>query len=194
MLNRVLIVLAAALLIVFGISANNDEPAEAVQPGFICEDLDSGKIDTVGDPATVERTAPDGFLISGYCVKAGTEKFFIVVDPPQKVVIVDHPVKDSVSHYSLEYVEIPKTDPTPTPTPTSDPTPTPTPTPEDTELPTLPLPEDPSPSPTPGPERDILAATGPEETKAIVTWGLGLTSVGLLVYLLSLWARRRFAR
>lgn len=82
-------------------------PAVATQPDFICEGYDSGKIDTVGDPATVEVTAPEGKLISGYCVKAGTEKFFIEVDPPSKTVVVDHPTKDSVSHYSLVYVDAP---------------------------------------------------------------------------------------
>lgn len=81
-------------------------PAHATQPDFICEPLDSGKIDTIGDPATVTVTAPDGFLIDGYCVKAGTTKYFIVVDPPTATVIVDHPDKDSVSHYSLSYVAI----------------------------------------------------------------------------------------
>jgi hypothetical protein len=81
-LNRVMIILTVVLLAVFGVSLSNNEPAEATQPGFICEPLDSGKIDTVGDPATVEVTAPEGMLISGYCVKAGTEKFFIPVSPP----------------------------------------------------------------------------------------------------------------
>jgi len=81
--------------------------ASATQPDFICEAYDSGKIDTTGDPATVEVTAPEGMLISGYCVKAGIEKVFVVVDPPQKTVIVDHPTKDSVSHYALQYVNVP---------------------------------------------------------------------------------------
>lgn len=110
-------------------------PAHATQPEFICEPLDSGKIDTIGDPATVTVTAPDGFLIDGYCVKAGTTKVFVVVDPPAATVIVDHPDKDSVSHYSLSYVAIPpecedgecveppcETDCEPTPTPTPEPT------------------------------------------------------------------------
>ncbi len=96
--------------------------ASATQPDFICEAYDSGKIDTTGDPATVEVTAPEGKLISGYCVKAGTEKFFVEVDPPQKTVIVDHPTKDSVSHYSLRYVDevVELTETTPT-APTVDP-------------------------------------------------------------------------
>ncbi len=78
--------------------------ANATQPDFICEDLDSGKIDTTGDPATVTVTAPAGYLIDGYCVKAGTTKHFIEVEPPAAIVVVDHPEKNSVSHYSLSYV------------------------------------------------------------------------------------------
>ncbi len=96
--------------------------ASADQPDFICDAYDSGKINTTGDPATVEVTAPEGKLISGYCVKAGTEKFFVEVDPPQKTVVVDHPTKDSVSHYALQYVDEPVelTEATPT-APTVDP-------------------------------------------------------------------------
>lgn len=94
-----------SILLAFGVTAVAlPSAAVATQPDFICEDLDSGKIDTVGDPATVTVYAPPGYLIDGYCVKAGTTKYFIVVDPPAASVIVDHPDKDSVSHYSLSYV------------------------------------------------------------------------------------------
>ncbi len=102
--NRFLAALAT-LAIALGVSVVALPLAAAAdQPGFICEELDSGKIDTTGDPATVTVTAPAGFLIDGYCVKAGTTKHFIAVDPPAAVVVVDHPIKDSVSHYSLSYV------------------------------------------------------------------------------------------
>ncbi|MFF2275104.1 hypothetical protein [Agromyces sp. NPDC058126] len=82
-------------------------PAQATQPSFICEPLDSGKIDTSGSPATVTVTAPEGRLIDGYCVKAGTTKYFVPVEPPQATVVIDHPTKDSVSHYSVSYVDVP---------------------------------------------------------------------------------------
>jgi hypothetical protein len=77
-------------------------PADATD---VCPGLDSGKIDTTGDPATVTVTAPDGFLIDSYCVKAGPGFVIINVDPPAETVVIDHPTKDSVSHYSLSYVE-----------------------------------------------------------------------------------------
>jgi hypothetical protein len=95
----------AALALALGISVvAMPLAASATQPDFICEDLDSGKINTSGDPATVTVTAPAGYLIDGYCVKAGTTKHFIEVDPPAAIVVVDHPTVTSVSHYSLSYV------------------------------------------------------------------------------------------
>lgn len=109
MKRTIMAAMTAAALAIGGIAVA--APAVATQPDFICEGYDSGKIDTVGDPATVEVTAPADKLISGYCVKAGTEKFFIEVNPPAKVVVVDHPEKDSVSHYSLVYVDEPKPEP-----------------------------------------------------------------------------------
>lgn len=109
MKNRILVALIATGIALSGVIVA--APAAATQPDFICEPYDSGKIDTVGDPATVEVTAPAGKLISGYCVKAGTVKVFVPVTPPAKVVIVDHPTKDSVSHYSLVYVDEPAADP-----------------------------------------------------------------------------------
>ncbi|SIO17655.1 hypothetical protein [Agromyces cerinus] len=99
---RVAATVVSALALTLAVGAL---PAQAAKPAFICEPLDSGKIDTVGDPETVTVTAPDGKLIDGYCVKAGTTKYFVPVVPPQKTVVIDHPDKDSVSHYSVSYVE-----------------------------------------------------------------------------------------
>lgn len=84
------------------------------QPDFICDEDGAGwgpKIDTSGDPATVEVTADAGMLIDAYCVKAGTTKHIIQVDPPAATVIVDHPEKNSVSHYQIHQVKIPEEEP-----------------------------------------------------------------------------------
>lgn len=75
----------------------------------VCPELDSGKIDTTGDPATVSYTAPEGKLVSEYCVKAGSEESgggvrMITVNTPAKSVTIDHPDVDSVSHYSVTWV------------------------------------------------------------------------------------------
>ncbi|NYG19431.1 hypothetical protein BJY17_000178 [Agromyces hippuratus] len=99
---RVAATMVSALALTLAVGAI---PAQAAKPAFICEPLDSGKIDTTGDPETVTVTAPVDKLIDGYCVKAGTTKYFVPVDPPQKTVVIDHPDKDSVSHYSVSYVE-----------------------------------------------------------------------------------------
>ena len=94
---RIIGVWSTAALLVFGLSLNVDATTD------LCPDLDSGKIDTVGDPATVTFTAPPGYLITSYCVKAGTTAVFVTVDPPASSVVIDHPDKDSVSHYSVAY-------------------------------------------------------------------------------------------
>jgi hypothetical protein len=84
------------------------------QPDMICAEAGfETKVDTVGDPATVEVFAPEGFLIDAYCVKAGTTKHIITVDPPAASVVIDHPEKDSVSHYQVRLVEIPDVEITP---------------------------------------------------------------------------------
>ena len=99
---RVAATMVGALALTLAVGAL---PAQATPHESVCEPLDSGKIDTTGDPATVSVTAPVGQLIDGYCVKAGTTNYFVPVEPPQQTVVIDHPDKDSVSHYSVSYVE-----------------------------------------------------------------------------------------
>ena len=77
----------------------------------VCEGLDSGKIDTSGDPATVTVFAPEGKLISQYCVKAGSATQedggpeYVVVNPPVKTITFGHSSGKDVSHYSLSFVD-----------------------------------------------------------------------------------------
>jgi hypothetical protein len=81
-------------------------PTAMAQSDNPCPPGDSGKIDTVGDPETVPFTAPEGKLIWQYCVKAGSDGYVLVpVEPPSASVTIDHPTKDSVSNYSLFYVD-----------------------------------------------------------------------------------------
>lgn len=100
---RAAAVMVGALALALGAGAM---PAQATQPEFICEPLDSGKQNTTGDPATVTWTAPGDQLIDGYCVKAGTTMVFVPIDPPVKTVTIDHPTKNSVSHFSVSYVDV----------------------------------------------------------------------------------------
>lgn len=120
-------------------------PAVAQQE--VCGGLDSGKIDTSGNPASVTVTAPEGFLIDGYCVKAGSDESgagveYVTVSPPQATVTIAHPSGKAVSHYSYSLVAI-QTPPT-SPPPTTPPPSLETPPSETTENP---------------PEAEVLGAT-----------------------------------
>lgn len=123
-------------------------PAAFAAPGDVCEPLSSGKIDTTGDPATVTLTAPDGMVITGYCVKAGSAKqgdgpVYVELDRSQWVsaITISHPTGKAVSHYSFSLG-----------------TPAPAPNPE---LP-APNPELPAPNPeAPAPNPEVPAPGAP---------------------------------
>lgn len=90
----------------------------------VCAPLDSGKIDTVGDPLSVTVSAPEGYLIDGYCVKAGSSKqglgpVYVDVDPPQATITITYPDGKAVSHYALSYTEVPPSSTTTTSTTTT---------------------------------------------------------------------------
>src|SRR5215218_8050354 len=114
-----LVVSAAAVLIggaslffaspAFAEDGLTDTPSavDAAEPNEgVCDPLTSGKIDVVGSHKSITITADPGFLITGYCVKAGSIKEgdgpeYIPVDPPQESVVISY--KDGVkeiSHYS----------------------------------------------------------------------------------------------
>lgn len=87
-----------------------------------------GKVDVSGEQHSVTVTAPDGYLISGYCVKAGSVKNgagpeTVTVDPPVAEVTISHSSGKAVSHYTLVTVAA---EPTPTepPAPAEEPAPT----------------------------------------------------------------------
>ena len=78
----------------------------------VCTGLDSGKIDTPSGPSQVTVTAPDGMLIDGYCVKAGSINngngpVYVDVAPPQKTVTFSYPGGKDISHYSVSYTDAP---------------------------------------------------------------------------------------
>ncbi|GGM31522.1 LPXTG cell wall anchor domain-containing protein [Promicromonospora citrea] len=88
-----------------------------------------GKVDVGGEQGSVTVTAPDGYLITGYCVKAGSAKNgagpeTVTVDPPVAEVTISHSSGKAVSHYTLVTVAAgttPSTEPTP---PAEEPAPT----------------------------------------------------------------------
>jgi hypothetical protein len=117
--------------------------ANAAPGDNVCSGLDSGKIDVSGEQTSITVTAPAGYLIDEYCVKAGSVQggtggpVYVTVNPPTKSVTITYPSGKAISHYSVSYVPVttPTTPPTtPTKTPTTPPptcthncTPTPTP-------------------------------------------------------------------
>lgn len=105
--RRVLIALGT-LLMVLGASVSIASASE------VCSGLDSGKIDVSGDRGSVTITAPDGKLIDGYCVSAGSSKQgdgpeYHDVDPPQQTIVITHSSGKGVSHWSVSYVDDPST-------------------------------------------------------------------------------------
>jgi hypothetical protein len=77
--------------------------------GQVCEGLDSGKIDLTGENETHTVSAPDGKLIDGYCVKAGSANAgdgprYVDIDPVESLTLT-HPSGKAISHYSLSYTE-----------------------------------------------------------------------------------------
>ena len=94
-----LALLAAALVLSLGVGS-----AASAEVG-LCPAGDSGKVDVSGENVTLTITAPDGFVITGYCVKAGSVKQGLgsesyVVDPPATSVVISHSSGKAISHYS----------------------------------------------------------------------------------------------
>lgn len=149
------------------VTAPVNEPVEGV-----CEGLDSGKIDAGGAGPELEISAPDGYLITGYCVKAGSIQqgdgpVYEPVDPPQQTIVISHPSGKDISHYSAEYELIapPTTPPATTPPATTPPVTTP---------PAVVVP------PGTPPAGDELAETGFDGTWALIA-GLGAVALGSIV-------------
>lgn len=173
--NKLVAVAGLALLPALLVSApahatgnhGNDNPQ-------VCEGLDSGKIDVDGSHKTLTLTAPDGKLIAGYCVKAGSTQqgngpVYIEVKPPAKSVTIQHPSCKDISHYSVRYVDDTTTPPTTPPTttpPTTPPTTVPTtePTTPPTDTPTTDVP--PTDTPTTEPTSPATE-TAPTPTQAV---------------------------
>lgn len=108
--------------------AANARADVAIPEGYVligdhCNDWtlynEADKVDTTGDPDTVEYTAPEGKYVVAYCVKAGTEAYEYTTTGTPTSVTIDHPMKDSISHYQVVLGTLPKTDPEP---PAEDPT------------------------------------------------------------------------
>tara|TARA_R110002124_G_scaffold163088_6_gene330420 strand:- start:530 stop:1192 length:663 start_codon:yes stop_codon:yes gene_type:complete len=104
--------ISAAVVLGVSLALAATLPAQATpNHSGVCAPLDSGKTDVAGNHQTVIVDAPEGFLISGYCVKAGSTKqglgpeSFTLSDPVSSLTIAHSSGKD-ISHYSLSYVPV----------------------------------------------------------------------------------------
>ena len=134
-----------ALALTFaGVQVATAQPVESEE---VCPGLDSGKINTTGDPMSITipnsdtPALPEGALISQYCVKAGSVNQglgpeIVNFDPGEESVTFEYPVANkAISHYSFAWTFTPEPTESPTPTPTETPTESPTPTPTATSTP-----------------------------------------------------------
>lgn len=162
-----------------------------------------------GDFDSITVTAPEGKLITGYCVKAGSVRQglgpeYVTLDEPAESVTITHSSGKDISHYIVFYVNIevpPSTTipPTTTVPPTTTPPTTvpPTTAPPTTQPPvtTTPVPSTPSTVATaePAPEAtvaapEVLAYTG---RNTVLFAGIGFLLV--LIGASSLLLRKRVA-
>lgn len=173
--------LGAALLLAGGAALFSAAPAYAVETPIpspsappvekVCDEFDSTKIDVDGKHPTLEISAPDGFVITEYCVKAGSAvqgdgPEYVLVEPPQQTVTISHTSGKDISHYSFSYEPAATTPPTTPPASTP-----PVTTPPATTAP---------PTTTGGGGGDALAETGFDGTWLLVA-GLGAVALGGLV-------------
>ena len=134
----------------------------------------NGKIDVVGSHDSITVVAPDGKLIAGYCVKAGSAQQglgpeTVWLDPAVEEVIFSHSSGKDISHYTVFFIDEPIDDklaPVPAdepempddkmaPVPADEPQPLPQPEPQpepESEVEVQVLPADPQPQPQPQPE------------------------------------------
>lgn len=213
--------LGAAALLALGLYATVSAVASASPVVTAVEDVcpEDGKVEPGGSQQSITVTAPEGQVITGYCVKAGSAQQgdgpeYTYFDPPVTEVTITHSSGKDISHYTVFYAPAPTPTPTPTepsptptepsPTPTepsptpTEPTPTPTepsptptePTPSPTEPSEKPTPAAPPAQPTPPAPPSELASTGPAETIGYSMLALSMIGGGVAFIVL---ARRRLA-
>ncbi|MFE5292932.1 hypothetical protein ACFQ8T_12195 [Isoptericola sp. NPDC056618] len=136
----------------------------------VCPDMDEPKTDVDGEKQTITLVAPEGKLISAYCVKAGSARQgegpkIVELDEPVAEVTIAYPTGGkcrAISHYAVEYVDAPEPSPSPTTTPSSTPSSTPTPTPAEETTP--PAEESPTPETSTETTAPPTPAVTPSET------------------------------
>jgi hypothetical protein len=106
------------------VEAKVEAPAPVVAPQTkptepnegVCSGTHLVADDGANDEGTETYTAPEGFLISAYCVKAGSIKQgdgpeYITLDQPVASITITHSSGKDISHFSVTLVEIPDEEP-----------------------------------------------------------------------------------
>ncbi|MFJ2755628.1 sortase domain-bontaining protein [Nocardioides sp. NPDC087217] len=120
-------------------------------------------------------TAPAGYKIRQYCVKAGAAPagggpVYVTVDPPRQSVTITHPTGKAVSHWSIEYASCTTTPVEPDESP--DPEPTETDPTETDPTETDPTETDPTPDASPDTPDETGDTGGPESPGETGTGGM----------------------
>ncbi len=100
----------ATLATVGAIAAAGISGANVPMQAETCNETGPGwqdKVETTGNPPSVTVTAPEGFLIDAFCVKAGQFTEIIPVDPPQQTVTISAPTGQAVSHFQIHIIPAP---------------------------------------------------------------------------------------
>ncbi|MBO0611176.1 hypothetical protein [Myceligenerans salitolerans] len=107
----------------FTVTASNDSGATCPKDGKI----DVGD-DYEGDPKEITITAPEGQVITGYCVKAGSAKqgegpeyVEFGEDDYRTEVTIKHSSGKDISHYTVFYADAPSPSPSPSDEPSDEP-------------------------------------------------------------------------
>lgn len=140
-------------------SAPASAPAGARGEGGPCMSMSIPRTVISGQkPQTFVYTAPEGRLVTHYCVEAqaGSTQYLLVQTPSRTVTLRNTDGKALLA-YSVLHVPAATPAPTPTHTPTSTPLPTEQPTATEQPTPT----EEPSPTEEPVTEADLPQVTGP---------------------------------
>ncbi|GAA1861229.1 LPXTG cell wall anchor domain-containing protein [Myceligenerans crystallogenes] len=210
-MNRISVLGASALLVVglgvvpaaASVGTNLSSSNVAANAAENCPE--EGKVEVNGSKTSITVTAPEGQVITGYCVKAGSEQQdlgaeTVTVDPPATSVTITHSSGKDISHYTVFFAAAPSPSPTPSPTPSETPSATPTlsatPTPSATPSaePTPPGTPAPEPPDEPGDEPDDgtvpppvdddelpMTGAGPEVAYTLIALALAGIGTALLV-------------
>ncbi len=98
--------LAALLLLLPTLALLGAQVSPAAATSELCDG--DVKVEVQGETTTITYTAPDGYLVSSWCVKAGTEAEVHDVNPPAKTVTIAHSSGKGISHYSVTLVPVPE--------------------------------------------------------------------------------------